>query len=68
MVGKTEESGERQRNHQIVEAQQFLRFRPETRLSEEAIRNFKRRYSDVLPEILDQLLAIESEREADARP
>ena len=68
MVGKTEGSVEQRRNHQIVEAQQFLRFRPETRLSEAAVKDFKLRYSEVLPEILDELLAIEAEREADARP
>lgn len=67
MVGKTEESEEQRRGNQIIEAQQFLRFRPETRFSEQAIRDFKLRYSEVLPEILDQLLAIEAEREADAR-
>lgn len=67
MVGKTEESEEQRRGDQIVEAQQFLRFRPEARFSEQAIREFKLRYSEVLPEILDQLLGIEAEREADAR-
>lgn len=62
MVGRTEQSEEQRRNDQIVEAQQFLRSRPETRL------DFKLRYSEVLPEILDQLLVVAAEREADARP